>query len=231
MKQSYTSVIYNETRTPQSKYSDQLAEYLIKRFGLKPGDRLLELGCGRADFLSAFKRKGMTCSGVDIEPVNISGIDIKKCDLSKDDLPFNDESFDIIYHKSVIEHFYKPDHVMDETYRVLKKGGKLIFLTPDWERQVKTFYEDITHCRPYNVTAVKDLLSLWGMENGLAEKFYQYPPFWRWPFLKLSGILFNPFLSVILARWLTSKTKIKFFRFSIETMVLGYGTKKAHDEF
>lgn len=226
MKQSYTSVIYNEARTPITKYPDQLAGYLINRFKLKPGDRLLELGCGRGDFVSAFKRAGLNCAGVDREPASIPGIEVRKCDLSKDPLPFEDESFDVIYHKSVIEHLYQPDHIMDETYRVLKKGGKLIFLTPDWERALKVFYEDITHCRPYNVLAVKDLLSMWGFENCLAEKFYQYPLFWRWPVLKFSGALFNPFLSVKLARWFTRKTNKKFFQFSIETMVLGYGAKK-----
>lgn len=226
MRQSYTSVVYNETRTPITKYPDQLAGYLIKRFGLKPGNRLLELGCGRGDFTSAFKRAGLTCSGVDREPSNIPGVEVKKCDLSKDPLPFEDESFDVVYHKSVIEHLYQPDHIMDETRRILKKGGKLIFLTPDWERQLKIFYEDITHCRPYNTTAVKDMLSMWEFENNLAEKFYQYPLFWRWPIFKFSGALFNPFLSVKLARWFTYKTNKKFFQFSIETMVLGYGVKK-----
>ena len=186
----------------------------------------MELGCGRGDFISAFKRAGLRCFGVDLEPVILPGIEVRKCDLSKDSLPFEDESFDVVYHKSVIEHVYQPDHLMDETRRVLKKGGKLIFLTPDWERGFKIFYEDITHRRPYNTTAVKDLLFMWGMQEISAEKFYQYPLFWRWPFLKFLGVLFNPFLSVKLARWLTRKTKLKFFQFSIETMVLGYGIKK-----
>src|SRR3989344_8041172 len=122
MRKNYTSIVYNEVRTPKTGYPDQLISYLINRFGLKPGDRLLEPGCGRGDFLSAFKRAGLHCYGVDRETTNIPGIEIKKCDLSKDPLPFEDESFDIVYHKSIIEHLYQPDHLMDETYRVLKKG-------------------------------------------------------------------------------------------------------------
>ena len=226
MKNSYTSVIYNETRTPITRYPDQHAVYLVKRFGLKPGEHILELGCGRGDFISAFKRTGLRCSGIDIEPASIQGVDVKKCDLLKDPFPFEDESLDVIYHKSIIEHFYKPDHLMDETLRVLKRGGKLIFLTPDWERGFKVFYEDITHCRPYNTTAVKDLLAMWGMQNISVEKFYQHPLLWRWPWLKILSVMSNPFLSVRFARWLTRKTKLKFFQFSVETMVLGYGTKE-----
>lgn len=225
MQNSYLSVVYNETRTPITGYPDQLVGYLMKRFGLKPGEHILELGCGRGDFISAFKRAGLHCSGVDLEQHNISGVETKKCDLSKDPLPFEDESFDIVYHKSVIEHLYQPNHIMNETCRVLKKGGKLIFLTPDWERQLKIFYEDITHCRPYNVTSIRDTLSMWGLNDVSSEKFYQYPLFWRWPILKFSGALFNPFLSVKLARWFTRKTNKKFFQFSIETMILGYGKK------
>ena len=56
--------------------------------------------------------------------------------------------FDVIYSKSVIEHFYYPEKILKEAYRVLKPGGIIITLTPDWEFIYKSFYEDFTHRTP-----------------------------------------------------------------------------------
>ena len=36
-----------------------------------------------------------------------------------------DNFFDIVYSKSVIEHFHNPDKLISEMYRVLKPGGEL----------------------------------------------------------------------------------------------------------
>ena len=47
---------------------------------------------------------------------------------------------------------------MKESWRVLKPGGRLIALTPDWKSQMKTFYNDYTHVRPYTVDSLGDLL-------------------------------------------------------------------------
>ncbi|URA10308.1 class I SAM-dependent methyltransferase [Thermospira aquatica] len=48
-----------------------------------------------------------------------------------DVLPFADEEFDIIIHHDVLEHTLKPHLVLTEQYRVLKKGGVLLFGTPN----------------------------------------------------------------------------------------------------
>lgn len=205
-----------------------MASYLIDRFRLKAGDRLLEIGVGRGDFLLEFHKAGLNCCGVDREESSVdllAGLDIKQCDISEQELPFDDHSFDVVYHKSLIEHLYDPRHLMDETYRVLKKGGKLIILTPDWASQMQNFYEDFTHCRPYTPTAIRDLLNIHGFENVSSEKFYQLPFLWRYRYLSVFSKIIGMFLSVNFARWLTGKTNIKYFRWTVELMVLGTGTK------
>lgn len=205
-----------------------MTAYLIDRFGLKAGDRLLEIGCGRGDFLFGFHKAGLNCSGVDREKSSVellSDLDVRQCDISEQALPFDDDTFDVIYHKSLIEHLYDPLYLMDETYRVLKKGGKLIILTPDWKSQMENFYEDFTHCRPYTTTAIKDLLSIQGFKNVIAERFYQLPLLWKCPYLSIFSKILGVFLSVNFARWLTDKLKIKYFRWSVELMILGYGEK------
>lgn len=50
-------------------------------------------------------------------------------DLSK--LPFHNESFSLIFSRSVFEHLPEPADVMDEFHRVLQPGGTCVILTPN----------------------------------------------------------------------------------------------------
>jgi len=224
----YTSVVYGEQRTPRTDYPHQLVSYLMDRFSIRPGDCLLEIGCGRGDFLLSFHKLGLKCAGVDIERRSIEllpGLDVRHCDISEQSLPFDDNTFDVVYHKSLIEHLHSPLNLIEETYRVLKSGGITIILTPDWVSQMKVFYEDFTHCRPYDVTALKDLLRIKGFSEVHTELFYQLPIVWRSPLVRILCKLLQLFISVPIARRLTKLTRVKFFRWSVELMVLGMGYK------
>jgi hypothetical protein len=101
----------------------------------------------------------------------------------------------------------------------------LIILTPDWASQMKIFYEDFTHCRPYTVSALRDALEIYGFLEVNAELFYQYPAIWKYPVIKILSRLMGLVFSTPAARRLTELTKIKYFRWSVELMILGYGKK------
>jgi cyclopropane fatty-acyl-phospholipid synthase-like methyltransferase len=62
---NYLSVVYNEDSCPFTEYPDKLANYLTSRYSIKPNSKLLEVGCGRGDFLRGFIRSGINCHGVD----------------------------------------------------------------------------------------------------------------------------------------------------------------------
>jgi SAM-dependent methyltransferase len=228
-KTDYVSVIYDEQRTPKTGYPKQLIEHLSKRFDLRADSKLLELGCGRGDFLFEFEKYGLECRGLDRDNSSIKnecGLEVKRCDVANEVFPYDDESFDIVYHKSLIEHLYDPEHLMKETIRVLKPGGKLIMLTPDWHTQWKNFFEDFTHSRPYDVMAITDLLKIHGLNKIYVKKFYQLPIIWKFPVIKFLSKIIQLFINVYGGRWLTQKTKVKFFRWSVELMVIGYGEKE-----
>ena len=226
MKKDYVSVVYDNNRAPKSDYPFRLASYLTCRFDMKKGSKLLEVGCGRGDFLKAFYGLGIDCHGIDVSDScakNMPELNVACMDISENRFPYDDNTFDTVYHKSVLEHFSSPDHIMKETSRVLKPGGRVIILTPDWASQMKVFYEDFTHCRPYDARAVSDLLAIYGFTDAHAELFYQLPAVWDHPSLKIFAHLLGMMISVPYARKLTDMTKIKFFRWSVELMVLGCG--------
>lgn len=45
-------------------------------------------------------------------------------------LPFCDESFDVVFHQGLLEHFRNPGELLDENVRVLKRGGILLVDVP-----------------------------------------------------------------------------------------------------
>jgi predicted SAM-dependent methyltransferase len=56
-------------------------------------------------------------------------------------VPFDDNSFEVVYHSHVLEHFQKNDapKFIAECYRVLKPGGKIRIAVPDLEQIVNNY--------------------------------------------------------------------------------------------
>ena len=79
--------------------------------------------------------------------------------------PYADNTFDIVYSKSFIEHLTDPVSFLNESYRVLKPGGTIVTLTPDWVSGYKKFYDDYTHKSPFTVVSLKNIKTASGFEN------------------------------------------------------------------
>jgi predicted SAM-dependent methyltransferase len=91
--------------------------------------KLLNLGCGRR-FHTQWNNVDFISSGNNVIAHNLMlGI------------PFPDQSFDVVYHSHVLEHFpkSKADFFISECYRVLKNKGTLRVAIPDLEQVVKTY--------------------------------------------------------------------------------------------
>lgn len=100
-----------------------------------PDTRALEIGAGSGAGKQVHsKLRGVVgcLVGIDVEPAVGTNphLDIGVvADASR--LPFPDESFDLVFHRSVAEHFEEPAGPIRECARVLRPGGKLVFLTPN----------------------------------------------------------------------------------------------------
>src|SRR4051794_9355367 len=114
------------------KFYDSLYRETIRKH-VRPGQRLLDAGCGRD---MAFCREFSSIAavvGLDLEPTldtqnRVSPYGIRG-DLSK--LPFPPETFDVIISRSVVEHLEDPLEAFREFSRVLRPGGKVIIVTPN----------------------------------------------------------------------------------------------------
>jgi SAM-dependent methyltransferase len=184
---NYLEINYLEDEYAPNRYPQKLCNYLTERYfgGEKSrGKVLLDIGSGKGNYLVGFSRNGLIVKGIDKrnECLKIlSGFDIFGCDLEKDRFPFNDNYFDIVFSKSVLEHVYNIDNIIKETYRVLKPGGTTVHLTPDWAAEYKFFWDDPTHVKPFTNRGLMQAFALYDFMDVKCEDFYQLPFLWKYP--------------------------------------------------
>lgn len=109
---------------------------LLKKLNRK-GKKILDLGCGEGTRLNYLALPGQKAFGIDISRTAIlvaknrsKSINFSVGDLEK--LPFKNESFDLIYSAYVFEHLENPEKVILEAKRVLKNGGDLVIICPNY---------------------------------------------------------------------------------------------------
>jgi O-antigen chain-terminating methyltransferase len=151
----------NQFRGTREEIKERLMAYLPYVSQTQVGEinvSVLDLGCGRGEWLELMKENGYIGRGVDINRVMVKqcrelGLDVAEFDIL--DYVRNQESNSI----SVITGFHILEHLpikrilllFDEVFRVLKRGGIAIFETPNPENLLVAtfhFYLDPTHLHP-----------------------------------------------------------------------------------
>ena len=225
-EKNYLETVYSVENRPFTNYPKKLIIYLIKRFKLEKNQKVLELGCGRGDFLNEFVNNGLEGYGVDLLDYCkkfFPNLNFKKADMSNEKLPYEDNSFDIIFSKSIIEHFYYPDKIFKEAYRVLKPDGTIITLTPEWQYIYKSFFEDFTHRTPFTSVSLSDIQEMSGFKNIKVESFKQLPIIFENNFFSKIFSFFSFLTRVLVPEKLRMKNK--WIRFSKEIMLLSVARK------
>ncbi|SUX09096.1 ubiquinone/menaquinone biosynthesis methyltransferase [Campylobacter sputorum subsp. bubulus] len=120
--------------------------------------KVLDIACGRGEWLELLKENSIDAMGCDIDQGMIdvclkNELNVKKIDALNFLRTCKDNSIDAITGFHVIEHldFEYLNMLIKESFRVLKENGILIFETPNPENlRVSTlyFYTDITHKKP-----------------------------------------------------------------------------------
>ena len=221
-EKDYVQVIYNEHDRPLTSYPNKLTRYLFDNYIKKNNLKLLDVGCGRGEFLNGFLNCGLDCFGADqskTAKMYNKSINLKLVNLETDPLPYKDNFFDVVFSKSVLEHFYKPELLVKEMHRVLKPGGTIITLCPDWYYNYRIYFEDYTHRTPFMKSSLRDIHLINGFERVNVMYFRQLPFLWEYPvftmFAEITRLLLPEFM----------KPYSKWIRFSKEIMLLSVAKK------
>lgn len=134
----------SELLSPQK--SALQADFLSKYVDLKR-KKLLEIGSGTGINHIVWTKK-YQIDGYGVEPspdffdsfygiskqlIKNNGLDESRIlNTGGENLPFPDNSFDVVYSTNVLEHVDDPVKVLSEAVRVLKPGGTLLFIYPNY---------------------------------------------------------------------------------------------------
>jgi SAM-dependent methyltransferase len=149
---------------------DQLLE-VTRGNGFAGTDSIIDLGAGSGSFVNYCRVVGHDAVGVDIG----DGID-----LERDALPFPAGSFDVATGISIVEHLHSPANLLAEACRLLKPGGALILVCPNWHYSMRSFYDDPTHVRPYTPASIRKLFAMYGFERATVVPWLVKKPAWMW---------------------------------------------------
>jgi ubiquinone/menaquinone biosynthesis C-methylase UbiE len=173
---------------PENYHEDRNTESFKKRYAAQceyiPGlneQKVLDIGCARGDFLSFLKGlyPNIKTFGVDFfsEKVNYDFIKFHKKNLKEADFP--NSFFDIVTAWAVFEHLHEPNENFEEVNRILKSGGKFIFLVTNSE----SFYgkyayvEDIPrHTYHFSEKTLNNYAEKCGFK---ATRYYYETRFWN----------------------------------------------------
>jgi ubiquinone/menaquinone biosynthesis C-methylase UbiE len=116
-------------------FFDRLSEATLDAVNPRNGERVLDVGCGRANDAMDLARRGGSCLG--LEPSETMICHAKR-EIAKDgtgvallrgigeDMPLKSHSFDKVVCKGALDHFPTPERAVKEMARVVKPGGTVI---------------------------------------------------------------------------------------------------------
>lgn len=148
----------DQFRGDPEEIKERLRVYLPILRGAGVTSGVLDVGCGRGEWLQLLRAEKIEASGIDHNRVFIdrcreAGLNVERADTLEHllKLPDNSQNFVSAFH--LVEHLPFPDLVsmLDQIFRVLKPGGGLALETPNPENFMvgsHTFYTDPTHRHP-----------------------------------------------------------------------------------
>ncbi|HYU78321.1 MAG TPA: class I SAM-dependent methyltransferase [Vicinamibacterales bacterium] len=129
---------------------------------------VLDVGCGRGEFLDLLKANGITARGIDLNHEMVEICRARGLEATRDDalghlraLP--DDSIGGLFAAQVVEHL-PPDYLLaflSEAQRVLRRGAPIVLETINvacWLAFFQSYIRDITHARPLHPDTLKYLV-------------------------------------------------------------------------
>jgi SAM-dependent methyltransferase len=123
-----------------SRLAPNWAFVLYTATSLAPSGRILDYGCGQGEVVAAGVERGLDIYGAEVFYGGAHGqrealarrglLERRVFHITKGQTPFEDSTFDFVFHNQVFEHVPDLDEALQEIRRVLKPGGMMLSLFP-----------------------------------------------------------------------------------------------------
>lgn len=175
LSDSFYAAFEEHFRGSREEIMKRLQVYLpiLREAGVAAG--VLDIGCGRGEWLELLQQEGIEARGLDTNRVQVEacmkrGLEVAHADALTHLRALPDNHLSAVTGFHVIEHleFEELVALMDEIVRVLKPGGLCIFETPNPENVSVTghnFYVDPTHRAPLPIPMMKFLFESRGFRK------------------------------------------------------------------
>ena len=136
---------------------------------------VVDIGCGRGEFLMLLRERGITARGVDVNPAMVEASRERGLDASVGDAlaylsSMPDESVGGLFSAQVIEHL-EPAYllgVIDTAFTKLRPNAPIVLETINpacWFAFFSSYIRDITHAQPVHADTLKYLLIASGFQR------------------------------------------------------------------
>jgi O-antigen chain-terminating methyltransferase len=162
----------NRFRGLDEQVKEQQKDYLPY---FKNADLVLDLGCGRGEFLELLQQNGINARGIDIneqmiETCKDKGLDCEKADILETLSEYDDNSLGGIFSSQVVEHL-PPSYLkrmVEIAYHKLSPSSPIIIETVNplsVFSLVQIYFLDLSHQQPIHPQALSFLLKSSGFEK------------------------------------------------------------------
>ena len=140
---------------------------------------VLDVGCGRGEFLDVLARHGIGARGIDLnhemaEACRARGLEVTEADAVGYLSSLADASLGGIFSAQVVEHL-EPAYLLqflELAFHKLRRGGRIVLETLNpacWVAFFDSYIRDITHVRPLHPETLKYLVIASGFTSATIE--------------------------------------------------------------
>jgi O-antigen chain-terminating methyltransferase len=162
----------DQFRGSPKEIRDRMATYVSYFTGLRD---VLDVGCGRGEFLDLLREQGIPARGVDLNDEMAAICQSRGLQATSGDalgylLAQPDGSLGGLFAAQVVEHL-QPDYLMrllDTAYHKLRPGSKIVLETINpacWYAFFSSYIRDVTHVRPLHPDTLRYLLVASGFQR------------------------------------------------------------------
>jgi len=129
---------------------------------------VLDVGAGYCSFINAVRARRRVAVDIhdQLERYAAPGVECIRASATDLDV-LADRSFDVVFASNLLEHLSREDirAALAEFRRVLRPGGRLILIQPNFRLRPGEYFDDYTHLTPLSDRSLADLLTVAGFTD------------------------------------------------------------------